>query len=89
MATTYVVLSWPLIQVAEGGLPVFGMSVTGVRGFILIAAAGLTPVQILAWAFGPTPESLKRDRQVDQGSAASVKTTRRLAAVKFEVILPE
>ncbi len=74
----YAALSWLLIQIAETTFPAFGLSDGAVRIVIVIAAVGLLPALIFAWAFELTPEGLKRDREIDRSAPAIRRLTRRL-----------
>jgi len=78
VGAAYAALSWLLIQVAETTLPAFGLGDSAIRTVIIVLAVGVVPVLIFAWAFELTPEGLKRDSEVDHGSAASVRMTRRM-----------
>jgi TolB-like protein/cytochrome c-type biogenesis protein CcmH/NrfG len=74
----YVALAWLLIQVAETTFPAFGLSDRVLRAVIVALAIGLVPALAASWVFEITPQGLKRDRDVDRGSAQAQRTNRLL-----------
>lgn len=78
VGVAYVTLSWLIVQVIEALFPLFGFSDDTARAVVLVLAIGFIPAMIFAWIFELTPEGLKRDADVDRGSAASGRRTRRL-----------
>ena len=74
----YVALAWLLIQVAETTFPAFGLSDRALRVVIVALLIGLVPALAASWVFEITPEGLKRDREVDRGSAQAQRTNRLL-----------
>jgi adenylate cyclase len=77
-AAAYVAVAWLLIQVAEATFPAFGLPEAALRTLILVLAVCFIPAVALSWAFELTPEGLKRDRDVEQGSELSIRTNRLL-----------
>ncbi len=78
VGVAYVTLSWLIVQVIEALFPLFGFSDETARAVVLLLAIGFIPAMIFAWIFELTPDGLKRESDVDRGSAVSERKTRRL-----------
>lgn len=87
MAGLYLVACWLIIQVANNILPVFEVPGWVLKTLIIALAIGLVPVLALSWAFEFTPEGLKRDAEVDAGSADIVNSSRRLNRLLIGTLL--
>ena len=60
VAVAYVVVAWFLIQVATQVFPFFEIPNWAVRLVVVLLILGFPVALILAWAFGITPEGIKR-----------------------------
>ena len=49
-----------------------------VRSVIIALVIGFVPAMVLAWAFGQTPEGVKREQDLDHRSALAQRTNRLL-----------
>lgn len=77
-AAAYLAVAWLTMQVAEVTFPAFGFSDRALRLLIIALAIGFVPAITLSWAFEITPEGLKRERDLDRGSALVARTNRLL-----------
>ena len=66
VAVAYAVVSWLLIQIATQVFPFFEIPVWAVRLVIVLLVLGFPVALLLAWAFDPTPEGIKRTDDLDE-----------------------
>jgi TolB-like protein len=78
VAVAYVVTAWLLLQVADLVLDAIGAPAWVLQSFLLLAAIGLVPTLLFAWAFELTPEGLRREQDVDRSQSITPQTGRKL-----------
>ncbi len=69
VAVAYAIVAWLLIEITATTFPILKLpdwSVTLVTVFVLI---GFPLALIFAWAFEPTPEGIKKEKDVDRSES--------------------
>lgn len=75
-AAAYLAVAWLVVQVAETVFPALGLDVGALRVLLVVLAIGFVPAIVLAWAFGLTPEGLRRERDIEPGGSFAQRTNR-------------
>jgi adenylate cyclase len=86
VGAAYIVTTWLVVQVVETLFPIYGLSDSAMRMVVNILAIGLVPVLILAWVFEGTPESLKRDNEVEHSQPVSLNAAKKLDRIILAVL---
>lgn len=68
VATAYAVTSWLILQSVDVVFPILGLDEALGRPILAILLVGFPVALVLTWYFEITPEGIKRDRQVREGS---------------------
>ena len=75
-AAAYLAVAWLVVQVAETVFPALGLDVGALRVLLVVLAIGFVPAIVVAWAFGLTPEGLRRERDIEPGGTFALRTNR-------------
>lgn len=86
VAAAYLVAAWLIIQVVETITPSFGFGDAAVRIVTLVAAIGLVPTLVLAWAFELTPDGIRKDKDLDGSEPGRSAAGKRLDRVILVVL---
>src|SRR5437879_11332534 len=66
VAVAYAVVGWLVVQISSTVLPTFHAAEWVVQTLVVLVALGFPIAVVIAWAFGLTPEGLKRIEDVDR-----------------------
>jgi hypothetical protein len=92
VAVAYAVVAWLLIQIATQVFPFFEIPNWAVRLVVLAIVIGFPVALVIAWAFEPTPQGLKRTEDVDpfdsrSGQVLAAQARRKSQAWMYIVIV--
>jgi hypothetical protein len=87
VATTYVVISWLVAQVAELVGEIFNTPNWVLQGLLLTLAIGLPIALIISWIFELTAEGLRLDELVKRDQTGGVKRCRILALLVIAFLI--
>lgn len=78
VALLYLVASWLIMQVADVGISLLGLSVATGRLVFLFLAIGFPILILFSWAYEITPEGLKKESEVDRDESITAHTAKKL-----------
>lgn len=78
VALLYVVASWLIMQVADVGISLLGLSVATGRLIFLLLVIGFPLFLLFSWAYEITPEGLKKESEVKRDESITAITAKRL-----------
>jgi len=78
VALLYVVASWLIMQVADVGISLLGLSVATGRLVFLLLVIGFPLFLLFSWAYEITPEGLKKESEVKRDESITAVTAKKL-----------
>ena len=78
VAAAYVVVGWLLAEVASLLFGTFEAPAWVMKVFATVIALGFPLAMFFAWAYGMTPDGIKREAEIDRAQSVTAKTGRKL-----------